>query len=105
MESLITEIERRENPVGYRSTPEGIEPVNAPFWVLLANDDPDKPPRQVGYLWKEDYNITFTRSFPPNDVGRICELVESEFGVTVGQVGQPPVEEQPNKEEDEEDES
>ena len=86
--SVITTVERRENPIGYRLV-EGVEePVNADFLVLLADDEPGRV-RQVGYLQKNHPIINFTRRIPEADQAKIRDLVKEKFGIDVEQTAQP----------------
>ena len=100
---MITEIELRENPIGFRSTPEGNEMVNADFWVLMVDDKPGGGMRQAGYVWKEDGGgISLIRRFSEQDKQTIHDLVQSEVGPRVSP-NQPPEPIEFEEEGDEED--
>jgi hypothetical protein len=102
--SQIRTVERRENPIGYRLVDGVEEPVNADFWVLLADDEPGRV-RQVGYLLKDRNVINFTRRFSEDDQAAIKRLVKQTFDIDVEQTAQPCAIPEPEDDEDDEEDS
>lgn len=78
---MISKVEFRENPIGYRQVDGVDQEVMADFWTLLVDDHPSGKIRQAGYVSKETgTGIGLIRRFSEEDRAKIHELVVAEKG-------------------------